>query len=142
MSILLLYKRTFPINNMHYETSTVGALIFANTIASIPIFRFECKSVARFWDAKRHGSWVDEPMFFMLSSLCTLITDFIIYIVPMPVIWRLQMTIGRKVGPTLVLTQEQCLSDGYRSADEYDENYERRPHLDQRQCRHLEHGGI
>ncbi|MCJ1463565.1 hypothetical protein MMC07_002173 [Pseudocyphellaria aurata] len=102
ISILLLYKRTFIIKPMRNAIYAVGAFVIGNAISNITSFALLCTPLARFWDPERPGHCTNRPLLFMFASLFPMLTDVAIYVMPMPVIWRLQMTLRRKFELTLV----------------------------------------
>lgn len=102
LSILLLYKRTFTIKSMRYAIYFVGFFVLSSAISNTLSFAFQCTPPAKFWNIELPGHCVNQPMLIMLASLFSFLTDFAIYIMPMPVIWRLQLTVRRKVELTLV----------------------------------------
>lgn len=102
LSILLLYKRIFTIKSMRYAIYTVGAFVLANLLSNCLALGFQCTPVARFWNHELPGHCVNTPVLIRLASMFPMLTDFAIYIMPMPVIWRLQMTVRRKIELTLV----------------------------------------
>lgn len=102
ISILLLYKRTFTIKSMFYAIYAVGAVVIGNALSNIFTFAFQCTPSARFWDPGLRGHCVNRTVLIVLASMFPMLTDFAIYVMPMPVIWGLQMTVRRKLQLTLV----------------------------------------
>lgn len=102
ISVLLLYKRTFTIKSMRYTIYAVGAFVFSNALSNVISFAFQCTPAAQFWNPESPGHCVNRPVLMMLASLFPMLTDFVIYLMPMPVIWQLQMTVRRKLELTLV----------------------------------------
>ena len=102
LSILLLYKRAFSITSMRYAIYVVGFFVLSSSISNALSFTFSCTPLARSWNIEIPGHCVNQPLVIMLASLFSFFTDFAIYIMPMPVIWRLQLALRRKVELTLV----------------------------------------
>ncbi|MCJ1422470.1 hypothetical protein MMC29_000350 [Sticta canariensis] len=96
MSILLLYKRTFTIKSMRYAIYIVGAFVLAIAVSNCLALAFQCTPPAKFWNHERPGHCVNQPVLITIASMFPMLTDFIIYIMPMPVIWRLKLTLRRK----------------------------------------------
>ncbi|MCJ1429776.1 hypothetical protein MMC29_007691, partial [Sticta canariensis] len=102
LSILLLYKRAFAITSMRYAIYVVGFFVLSSSISNALSFTFQCTPLARSWNIEIPGHCVNQPLVIMLASMFSFLTDCAIYIMPMPVIWRLQLAIMRKVELTLV----------------------------------------
>lgn len=75
----------------------------ANSIAVFVSVCCYCTPIAHFWDPLGvPGHCINEVVATTMFSLTLLITDLIIYVMPMPIIWKLKMTTRRKVETTLV----------------------------------------
>ena len=48
------------------------------------------------------GHCIDQSLFITLASVFYMLTDFAIYLMPIPVIWRLQMTGRRRLEISIV----------------------------------------
>ena len=102
LSILLLYKRAFTISSMRYAIYVVGFFVLSSSISNALSFAFQCRPLARSWNIEIPGHCGNEPLLIMIASMFSFLTDLAIYIMPMPVIWRLQLALRRKVELTLV----------------------------------------
>ena len=103
ISILILYRRTFITKNFQAAVWIVGAFVIANFIGGlVSVFQY-CKPIAHFWDPLGvPGHCSNLPLTITMDSMLLLITDLIIYMMPMPVIWKLRMTTRRKIEITLM----------------------------------------
>ena len=102
VSLLFSYWRTFVTKTFRRATYIVGAIIVANAIENLFVFMFQCNPVSKGWDPEVRGHCINQGLFITLASLFYIVTDFAIYIMPMPVIWRLQMTRRRKIEISIV----------------------------------------
>ena len=102
ISLLLLYWRTFTIKHFRWTIYALGAIILANAIESILGFMFQCIPIKKFWAPMLPGRCINQSLFITLASVFYMTTDFAIYIMPMPVIWHLQMTRRRKLELSVV----------------------------------------
>lgn len=57
-----------------------------------------CRPVAYNWDKSIHRTCGFEGLAFLLQGIMNLIIDFGVIIVPMPMLWRLQMPFPNKLG--------------------------------------------
>ena len=102
ISLLILYRRTFTTKKFRYVIYAIGAIILANAIENIFGFLFQCIPVKKFWTPMLPGHCINQSLFITLASAFYMVTDFVIYIMPMPVIWHLQMTKRRKLELSIV----------------------------------------
>ena len=102
ISILLLYQRIFVIRL--FQRITWGCVAFvamiwiSNTLVAI----FACTPVRGFYDSSVQAKCINSVQFYWASAVLNVITDFTILVLPMPVVWKLDMTSKRKVGVSLL----------------------------------------
>lgn len=102
VSLLFSYWRTFVTKQFRRAIYVVGAIILANAIENMLVFLFQCNPVSKGWNPVLRGHCINQGLFITLASLFYIATDFAIYIMPMPVIWHLQMTRRRKMEISVV----------------------------------------
>ena len=84
--------RAFMIIIGLYYTTTVIAKIW------------ECTPRARIWDKSVEGKCIDMASLLNTDGVFNTMSDMVILIVPVKVVWRLQMKTKRKVGVFLLFT--------------------------------------
>ena len=102
VSLLFSYWRTFAIQRFRCATYALGAVILANAIENVLGFTFQCTPIKKFWNPMLPGHCIDQSLFITLASVFYMLTDFAIYLMPIPVIWRLQMTGRRRLEISIV----------------------------------------
>ncbi len=102
ISLLFLYWRTFTIQRFRYAVYAMGVIILANAMENIFGFMFQCTPVKKFWSPMVPGHCINQSLFITLASAFYMMTDFAIYIMPVPVIWNLQMNQKRKLELSIV----------------------------------------
>jgi hypothetical protein len=97
LSILLLYRRLFP--NRRFQTILwwVGAFIICYTTIGILVCIFECQPVEAAWEPLMEGNCIQVSIEFMFMACMNIITDFVTLLLPMPLLWRLQISKERKL---------------------------------------------
>lgn len=64
---------------------------------------FECSPIHYFWDRMPiGGQCIDVQRFFTGQSVVNIITDAVLLALPLPLIWRLQLPLGQKLGLSAV----------------------------------------
>ncbi|KAL8728219.1 MAG: hypothetical protein Q9181_005419 [Wetmoreana brouardii] len=101
-AILLLYIRVFTTNNRAFTVAAcvigflVGATGVATTVGSI----FQCTPVARNWSDAVQGHCINKLDFARYTAIPNVVTGFVMLLLPMPMIWRLSVTIEQKIALT------------------------------------------
>lgn len=75
----------------------VGSVVLADSLVIFLAVCLYCIPISHLWDPIVPGKWVNRTLFTTLGSSKLLVTDLIMYIMPMPVIWKLQMNLRREL---------------------------------------------
>ncbi len=102
LSILAFYRRLFPREStpawwracLYSIASLALAYFIAGTAAAI----FICTPISYFWTRTGKGHCINEILMFYISAALTVLADVLILLLPMPIIWRLQMQRSKKIG--------------------------------------------
>ena len=98
MSLLFLYQRIFGVvRPFRIALLAAGFCVIGYWIACTILAFTACHPLARNWDKTVPGTCVDLIAFFRWNGICNLIIDFMILMLPMPMVWRLKITIKQKV---------------------------------------------
>ena len=98
VSILHLYVSIFPniaFRRICYALMAVSALYVVGVILDTFLM---CQPFAFNWDHTIEGSCGNQTLALLLTGALNLIIDVAIVILPLPVLWRLQMPVARKLG--------------------------------------------
>ncbi|KAL8900042.1 MAG: hypothetical protein Q9207_005880 [Kuettlingeria erythrocarpa] len=102
LSILLFYLRLFPkqSTSRRWRGSlyTIAAVLLLYLTAGLPVTVFQCRPVAYMWTRQGKGSCNDHLAFLYFSQAYMIATDIIILCLPIPVVWRLHLRKGKKIG--------------------------------------------
>ncbi|KAK3688829.1 hypothetical protein B0T22DRAFT_407493, partial [Podospora appendiculata] len=98
ISLLLLYMRIFShvswFRRLSLGLITVLVLYgFASCITGL----VQCTPVARAWNYAVAGSCIQLMKFFIFNGAFALTTDVIVLLLPMPLVWRLQLPLSQKL---------------------------------------------
>lgn len=97
MSILLQYRRIFTGNVM--QKLTLAGLIFEGTwaVTLSVLLPLVCNPVASFWDPKTPGKCLNQLAIWYVMASINLVSDFVIFSMPLPVIKNLQLPKKQKI---------------------------------------------
>jgi len=103
-SMLLLYIRIFVVRSFGMICWTLIAVNMAMLVSVILVVCLICRPIAYSFDKTiPDGHCGDLLKFELYTAILNLIMDSIIVILPMPMLWRLQMQTKKKIGLIIVL---------------------------------------
>jgi len=98
LSLLLLYKRIFGSVRWFKRTMQVGiVLLICYIIEAVLVSIFECNPVAAIYDSSVKGTCIDTVPFFLFNAYFATITDFIVLILPLPLLYGLKVPLNQKL---------------------------------------------
>lgn len=101
LAILLLYLEIFPGNQKFFWSATgVGCLVFLYWVSSVLTIALLCRPVAYNWDRTIPGSCGDILKIQYASAGFNMGIDLGVVLLPLPIVWRLQMSSRKKTGVT------------------------------------------
>lgn len=103
LSILALYLRIF--NVLKYIRLGAWTLIILDLIWLISVtvaHGLECTPVAKIWDNNLPGHCLNTVALFMIGSIIDVVMDFLILLLPLPAIMRLQMGLHKKISLVVI----------------------------------------
>ncbi|KAL8824018.1 MAG: hypothetical protein Q9170_008272 [Blastenia crenularia] len=109
MSILFLYYRIFPLRRFRIILIVVGSSVIAWTIAIVLVEIFQCWPIKLQWDPTALGHCVNFVAYAITVFTTNVITDLLIFALPLPLVWRLHTSKKRK----WMLTATFAIGCGY-----------------------------
>jgi hypothetical protein len=103
LSILGFYLRFLRQPIERALTWFVAVIVAATALATGLTATFQCSPVAYQWD--KHipsGHCIDIQTFYRWMSFPNIVTDVVILVLPLPMVWRLQLERNQKVGITIM----------------------------------------
>lgn len=103
LAILALYRRLFPQRNIGIAIYILMGLLIAQTLSIVVATLAACRPFAANWDPTLPGAvCINKEALFIWGSFPNIVTDIMILILPLRIIWNLQISKRLKVG--LMLT--------------------------------------
>lgn len=98
-SMLRFYARIFAKNQAFYWSVRAAALIIFLWMVSVVLETFLlCRPLAYNWDTTIDGVCGNRQAVYVGAGVSNMITDFIVLLLPVPFVWKLQMRTASKVG--------------------------------------------
>ncbi len=102
MAILALYRRLFPNKSNRYVIYALMGILIGLTISTVVTALVACIPFAANWDPTLPGArCINKEAFFRWGSLPNIITDIVMLILPMRIVWNLHTTTRLKIGLTI-----------------------------------------
>ena len=105
LAALCFYARVFSINRrFRISLWIVSGLVVAWWIQSIFTYIFQCLPINKAWEVDGSGSCVSVTQIYIAGALSNVVIDAIVLLMPLPLLWRLQLKPMEKPGITLVFS--------------------------------------
>ena len=99
LAIILFYTRIFPNKWMRKAVYILGAWDVLWTLSTLLVIIFQCTPIDFLWNKEiQGGKCINNPKFYFACGLTSAITVVTILILPLPIIWKLQVSLLRKIG--------------------------------------------
>lgn len=97
LSLLLLYRRLAPQRWFQNTIWVVGFFVVGSSIAIMFATIFPCKPIESGWSMVP-GKCIDRPAVYRWTAILGAVTDFMVFLVPVPVVVSLHIPRKQKVG--------------------------------------------
>lgn len=103
LALLVMYARIFVKRTDLIACWVVAALMIANCVGAMVAGFFICVPLNYLWDRTIPGGGhcINVNAWYRWSSLMNIITDVVMLILPLPVIWKIQISRKVKIGLTI-----------------------------------------
>ena len=104
-SLILLYYRVFGVVRwFRYVLAAVWTIVLLYFIVCLFVGVFECNPVAFFWDKSiANGTCINQNQFYRWNGVANLLIDFVIWMLTLPLVWRLHLSLRQKLSLSFVL---------------------------------------
>ena len=102
-SILILYLRLFAVNkNFRYFTWVTMAFVAGYLLANLMTQIFGCSPRPKYWNPDIPGRCINYTKAGLAYGSMNIVSDMLIFILPLPVVWRLKLTRREKAGVSVI----------------------------------------
>ena len=103
MSILLLYLRLFGVNKLfRYSTWLTIFFVFGYLFSNLLTQLFGCSPISKYWNSTLPGHCINYTKAGLCYGSMNIISDFIIFVLPLRMVWKLKLSRKEKIGLSLV----------------------------------------
>lgn len=104
LGILAFYYRVFAVPLFRKFVLVTAAFVIAWGIGITVTLALACRPIEAFWDADVKGKCLELVTFTYFTNISNLITDIWIFLMPIPVIWHLQLQTKKKLMLCLIFS--------------------------------------
>jgi hypothetical protein len=97
LGILAFYHRVFVVPLFRKIVKATAAFVIAWGIGITVALALACRPIEAYWDASVEGSCLNLVHFTYFTNITNMITDIWIFLMPVPVIWHLQLQTKKKL---------------------------------------------
>lgn len=97
ISILLLYHRIFIVPRFQRVVKASIVFMVLYLVSTLLVDFMVCIPVRAYWDTTIKGRCIDRIKYYIVTAALNIFTDFWILILPMPMVWKLQISLRQKL---------------------------------------------
>ena len=98
ISLLIFYLRLSPQRWFRWSIWGVIAFIFGYTVGIFFGLIFSCSPISVSWDITVTGECINRPALYIATAVSNIISDIILFVLPMPMVVKLQLPLKQKLG--------------------------------------------
>lgn len=104
LAVCILYKQLFPNRPVHITMNITMAVLICASIAGGLVDLFGCTPFSAHWGTaeEQAAHCIDTEALFVWGSFDNIVTDVVLLVVPIPIVWNLHASRGLRVG--LIIT--------------------------------------
>ncbi|EEY14709.1 conserved hypothetical protein [Verticillium alfalfae VaMs.102] len=97
-SLLTLYLRISPQRWFNIIIWFAIAMVASYTVTIAGLLLFGCKPIRSAWDPYATGKCVDFPVVYIAIAVANIVSDVVLFVIPIPTIIKLKMPLAQKIG--------------------------------------------
>ncbi|MCJ1320455.1 hypothetical protein MMC15_005794 [Xylographa vitiligo] len=109
VAILLFYYRLFPRELFRKIIYGVGAFVLMCFVSTFFGFLFQCVPIQSFWEQRIAHHCFMQDQFYLAVAVLSVVSDVVILVMPIPMVWALHTSKERKIGLSLVFLLGGCV---------------------------------
>ncbi|KAI3335181.1 hypothetical protein F4824DRAFT_465033 [Ustulina deusta] len=103
LSICMLYRRLFPQRPIYIVLCVIVAIMIGTSIATVVALLVACRPFSANWGppAIQQTYCIDKEPIFVWATLPNVVTDVVMLVIPLPIVWKLHMATNFKIALTV-----------------------------------------
>lgn len=96
LAILAFYRRIFPVQQLKLLLMIATGIVLCYFVGSLLTAVFQCQPIHHFWDRAGPGKCANGDLVQIVPGAVNCVIDFLIIMLPIPLLWRLRTTASQK----------------------------------------------
>ncbi|KAH9897463.1 hypothetical protein F4778DRAFT_743663 [Xylariomycetidae sp. FL2044] len=99
LSAIFFYARVFRSNNRAFRMHLwiVGSIVVGWIVSAIISTIFQCTPIEKAWNSTLPGQCINSFAWYLATATISVLVDFYILLLPLPMIWALNVSVKRRV---------------------------------------------
>ncbi|KAH7394680.1 hypothetical protein BKA66DRAFT_523153 [Pyrenochaeta sp. MPI-SDFR-AT-0127] len=97
LSLLLMYRRLFPLREFKICLAILAAIVISWWIAILAVCIFQCSPISKAWLPWIEGTCINLKASFIGNAIPNILTDVAILCIPFRPVWKLHVTIAQRL---------------------------------------------
>ncbi|KAF3049615.1 hypothetical protein E8E11_010277 [Didymella keratinophila] len=97
LSILLMYKRLFPIRTVRRAAQVLGGISITWALVYTIVASLQCIPLKKLWQPEIEGTCISLFELYMGNAIPNVLTDMAILVLPLTQVWRLQVRLWQRI---------------------------------------------
>lgn len=102
VSILILYIKLTPNRTFRTVVWSMMAFVLATAFSCVMADVFQCNPIRKAWDTSVKGTCINQVGLYLSNGGLNIAQDIIIYFLPVPMLWKLNMPRTQRIALVLV----------------------------------------
>ncbi|MCJ1379674.1 hypothetical protein MMC17_002776 [Xylographa soralifera] len=98
VSVLLFYRRVFPLAHLRMRINIIGGFVIAWLLANNLLAALQCMQVQKAWRLELPGQCINSLAFVLAIQVPNVVLDMIVLALPMHVVYKLHLPRSKKIG--------------------------------------------
>ncbi|KAL8691345.1 MAG: hypothetical protein Q9218_003413 [Villophora microphyllina] len=98
IAVLILYYRLFPGKTFRLVIYGIGAFLFLLLVGGLLGMLFQCIPMESIWKPQIEHRCFNQMAFYIAGGSLNLVTDVVVVLTPIPILWGLQLPRARRYG--------------------------------------------
>ena len=117
ITILLLCLRLFGVNrNFRRCTWALMFFVFGYLFSNLLTEIFGCMPISKAYQPETPGHCIDSIRVGLVYGAMNIASDLFIFVLPLPMVWRLQLTVYEKLGVSFIFMNGAMYITSFRKA--------------------------
>ncbi|KAH8693343.1 hypothetical protein GQ44DRAFT_744627 [Phaeosphaeriaceae sp. PMI808] len=97
ISVLLTYRRLFPLHEVRIALAIITAIVISWWIALLLVYIFQCNPISKAWLPWIEGTCINLKASFIGNAIPNILTDVAILCVPIKPVWKLHLRLAQRL---------------------------------------------